>query len=329
MGGAQRKYGTEFLVNALCVQTVLLQQDALPYATEESGVGPCHIYIVSRRPRITLDLPSIEFNNTYFSGTCIVATRTERVRVPFIVPHGIESPPEEAQFESPYPYANCQLVTMDGNILFAAQAWQLLAATAGFDRPEYIDLEVLYVGQSYGVDGARRAPDRLVHHKTLQGIYAEALTRSPEMDIWLTLHAFEQVTIAHMQPPSAEPAVVSDEEDHAHAVMMLTTPLSKQQLINFAEAGLIAYFRPAYNKIFKDSFPNPAHKTYAECYTLDANAVLVELQTEHLGWRFYSHAVEPLWTHFGFFPLHDESMRRHFLDFELGDDGTTDVAPTA
>ena len=79
---------------------------------------------------------------------------------------------------------------------------------------------------------------------------------------------------------------------------------------------MIRYFQPEYNKIFKDTFPNPAHKTYAECYDLDINSVAVELNTEDSYCRLWSEAVPPRWTHFIHYALHSRAERQAMFDIE-------------
>lgn len=68
--------------------------------------------------------------------------------------------------------------------------------------------------------------------------------------------------------------------------------INEQQKINFTEAALIRYFRPLYNTIYKESFPNPAHSTYQECFDLDINSVCIEMNTlEMMNCMFYSESV--------------------------------------
>jgi hypothetical protein len=108
----------------------------------------------------------------------------------------------------------------------------------------------------------------------------------------------------------------TDEEDKAHIRRVLNEPLTEQQMINFTEAALIKYFQPEYNKLFKDSFPNPAHSTYSECYDIDLNTVSVEFNTEALHFQLWSAAVEPRWTHLATFPLHSREERMYMFQIE-------------
>ena len=105
------------------------------------------------------------------------------------------------------------------------------------------------------------------------------------------------------------------EEDSEHIATVLSTKITEQQEINFTEAALIRYFQPPYNKTYKDSFPNPAHVTYSECYDIDLNMVNIEVQTEEVKARLWSEAVQPRWVHFCSFPLHSREDRVYMFSF--------------
>ena len=175
-----------------------------------------------------------------------------------------------------------------------------------------LDTEVLYVGQAYGEGGSRVAPERLKTHSTLQGIYAEALRASPDTEIWIALWSFELMILTSFD--SRFPVATTLEQDDSHIANVLGKGISEQQQINFTEAALIRYFQPEYNTMFKESFPSPAHSTYAECYGLDLNTVNVELQCEPLGCRLWSNVVAPEWDHFVTFPLHSPEARKEMFD---------------
>jgi hypothetical protein len=91
--------------------------------------------------------------------------------------------------------------------------------------------------------------------------------------------------------------------------------INEQQKINFTEAALIRYFEPPYNKVYKDSFPNPAHVTYTECYDLDVNAVCIELQTfEKANFCLYSEKARAAPWHMQNFPLHSPQDRKSMFE---------------
>jgi hypothetical protein len=111
-------------------------------------------------------------------------------------------------------------------------------------------------------------------------------------------------------------AVSSLKEDDAHIKKVFAGSISERQQIAFTEAALIRYFQPRYNRIFRDTFPNPEHSTYRECYDIELNMVSVELQTDELGVRLWSQSAEPDWIHFCTFPLHSREDRVYMFDLD-------------
>jgi hypothetical protein len=73
----------------------------------------------------------------------------------------------------------------------------------------------------------------------------------------------------------------------------MKTPLSEYQQICLTEAGLIRYFQPKYNVIYKDNFPSDKHKILASCYNLDFSGLVVEINTEELRFCLFSDKVSP------------------------------------
>jgi hypothetical protein len=183
---------------------------------------------------------------------------------------------------------------------------------------KHLDLEVLYVGQAYGKEGGRTAPDRLKNHETLLAIYAELAANAPEDEIWLALLSFEPpITIMSFDGWQQHPTEVTGNADLAHMFNMLENPISERHRVCFAEAALIRHFQPKYNDKFKYNFPNPAHETYSECYDLDLNAVAVEIHFEELRHRLYSSAKPPRYNIMVEFPLHSTELRQIMFDAVL------------
>jgi hypothetical protein len=114
--------------------------------------------------------------------------------------------------------------------------------------------------------------------------------------------------------PSDPDVEVSDEDDDKRNEIIAARAISEQQLISFTEAALIRYFQPQYNASYRGNFPDARHRVYNECYELDYNAIMINVETEHVAARLWSTAVPPRWSHFVYFPLHDPSVRRSLLD---------------
>ena len=288
---------------------VLIQQEHLDdeEINKAFAENPCHIYAIARRPRIILDPDSVAISATTLKGELRVQTGFGFESFPFTISHSFGT--ADISFSCPFPHTAFTMSAPDGRSILAKTA-VLPAYVSEVKIPQqYLDLEVLYIGQSYGVEGARTAPVRLKSHSTLQGIYSEALQRSPDKEIWLLLMSFHPPIMLTTFDGISKTYGTSMDEDDAHIEQVLSGGVTEQQQINFTEAALIKYFQPPYNSIYKDHFPNPAHQTYSQCYDLEINAVSVELQTDDLGFQLWSEAVSPQWVHLPKFPLYSREDR--------------------
>ena len=314
----QRKYISEFALNMHMTHDMLLQQDDLnkvgqmEYFDENN---PCHIYIICKRPRIILNPQDFKIENGKIILPFQIQRQNKFENIYRELPYGGDP---DVILTSEYPFNFYEIKKSNGEIIQVGKSSMLFQTLPQYDY-SILDLEVLYIGQSYGVEGARTAPDRLKSHSTLQGIYSEAILRNPDSEIWLLLTSFEQILLTIMDGRMK----VSDEElkkDTEHLKKVTKTVvhvgLKEQQVINFTEAALIRYFQPPYNIEYKETFPNPAHSTYSECYELDINSICIEVNTENLNCRLYSSTILAHWWHMKDFFLHSKEERMSMFDFD-------------
>lgn len=279
---------------------------------------PCHIYFIGTRPKITVDKNGFKFDENSFSLKFKAQIQDEFEELEMIFENINKS--KDLKFESKYPYFSFKVFEGDKEII-VANGPRLLQSIGPNRIGEFyknLNFKVLYIGQSYGEEGARTAPDRLKTHSTMQSIFEEANKNNPDKDVILALFTFKQWLLMSFDGRMN----LSDEEfanDQIHfenvTSSVLETGINEQQEINFTEAALIRYFKPAYNEKFKETFPSPAHSTYSECYNIDINSISIEFQTEELGCRFYSDEIKPKWNHFACFNLHSYADRKGMFDF--------------
>jgi hypothetical protein len=268
--------------------------------------------MICRRPRITFDPERFSITDEFLSGEFLIQDSSRFERVPFAFRHQLGT--SKVTFDCPYPHGFLTVRDETGDWLIATKAG--IWAHGLRSMANYVDLEVLYIGQAYGEQGERNATDRLMSHSTLQKIYAEAMSNSPDKEIWLLLWNFEPLMLASFDGITKSYGTTMEEDDE-HIDRVLQEGITDQQQVNFTEAALIKYFSPAYNSIYKETFPSPAHSTYAECYDIDLNAVSVELNTEDLKCMLYSTTVPRKWIHYATFPLHSREERRSMFDVVL------------
>lgn len=300
------KYFTEFGLNTYADYLFLTQQDALGKLEEQVlRKIPCYIYIIGRKPRVMLEPNSFKIDDSWVRGTLKFQKQNCFESRDFVMPNRLGR--SDLRLDCPYPYLEFSLCDEADKRISFVKAGAL--AHLFPEMADFIDIEVLYVGQAYGDRGGRQASDRLQSHSTLQKIYYEVSRRTPDQDVWLLLLNFDLAlyTIFNGQCRNFQ---VSDEDDDKHIEHVFRSGITEQQAINFTEAALIRYFEPEYNEVFKNSFPNPAHKTYSECYDLDVNSVVVTIETDTIGCMLWSKRREKTFMHIAAFPLHNSEERK-------------------
>jgi hypothetical protein len=310
---------TEFAVNSYASMMTVTQYDDLDLLKEYNPFdqnNPCHIYAICRRPRFRIVKDKFECNGESLKMDFKIQYQDDFSDLELEIQNPFGN--EKVEIESEYPYSTFHFVTERGKIK-AKTASFLHGLPRHTYNGDFLDLEVLYIGQSYGVEGARTAPERLKKHETLQAIYAEALGKNPDQEIWLMLFSFSQLGLT-MFDGRTKFSEEEREQDKGRATEFFhkfaTGGLTEQQFINFTEAALIRYFKPRYNKDYVNIFPNPAHTTYTECYDLDINSVAIELGTmDSVNIMLYSESVKREIIHFGQFLLHDKKERMSMFDF--------------
>ncbi|MGY5237992.1 SEC-C metal-binding domain-containing protein [Clostridium tertium] len=181
---------------------------------------------------------------------------------------------------------------------------------------ENLTTEILYVGQSYGRNGERDALKRLSSHSTLQRILADT-SSDIESEIVVTLWEFTPKLNTFMNG-AIENCMTSEKEDLEHFRKVLSAPplLIDNQIINITEAALINYFKPRYNEIFKNNFPDINHKGYKFYYDYDYNSVCVELDPSCINIEIFSKHIE--YSQFDpiIYQLNSEEDRKSMFDIE-------------
>jgi hypothetical protein len=319
----RKRNPVEFGINMNLLGMIITQQSELDkvknydYFTEDD---PCHIYFIAKRPRIVIKPESFKFYGTYFSLTYMIQKGFSFEEINLSCTHSFED--EKVDFFSEFPHTYFELIGKVSGVRFGGKAALMIqkaAAIIGFDS-SFLDLDILYIGQSYGDEGSRNPVDRLKNHSTLQNIYSEAVTKNIDSEIWIALASFEEIicmanhhdngyTVKQMEN-------YWDEKGSEILNRVYNQGITQQQKINFTEAALIRYFSPIYNKEYKHTFPNPAHKTYSECYDLDINSIFIELATQEIvNCQFYSDSVSRKPRHIANFMLHSERERKSMFEF--------------
>lgn len=282
----------------------------------------CHIYIIGKTPIISYCNKSFRYEDDTLSGKII---------------YRINGEPREKEFSTHFPlldgatkvilsdYPHRDIFTVNeeckkgdyirnlpAGIVALATEWHL-------NNNELNSIEVMYVGQAFG-DGTRTAFDRLKSHSTLQKILAQAQYESPDYEVQILTFEYVPYRVIS-QIDGTNKSAISDYRDLDRFRSIRDTPLSEHEQICLVEAGLIRYFQPRYNEIYKDSFPHDKHKILESCYSLDFSGLIVEINTEDLSFSLFTDSIKASEHHICKVDLCDPKERWGFFHYGR-DDGT-------
>lgn len=281
-----RKAMDGLTVNMIGKYFCLVQPEDLEHFRENSAVPPVQIYMVARRPRISLDSDSIKVDDETITGKFVV-NRGENTEIhSFTILNQLGT--SQIRFESPAPH-NMFFVYDENNELISMGKAANLIPLCKEPLEELLNLEVMFVGQTFGVEDAQTNLKKIKEIKSLQAVCADIELKTPDQDIWLVLWNFEQMS----ELSATNPEFMSPEEESLFLKKTLGERITAQQAVNFTEAALVKFFLPEYNDTSKYDFENKAKETYPECYNLDVNLVIIELNTEEINCQLWSSQVEP------------------------------------
>ncbi|WP_332452750.1 hypothetical protein [Chryseobacterium aquaticum] len=286
--GNPYKYSTEgTIVMYLQTYDIIQQQDFEIFEKIREGKKNkpnYNIYIIMKRPKISINPDFIEVDNEYIKLEFLIQTKDKKEQRKVEINN--EFGTNNISMKTEYPYNYFKLSSLTDNFIFKSNFFLDEVQKLDPIKDDLLDYEVLYIGQSFGEDGNRDAIERLKSHSTLQKIYLEAIINNPDSDVWIMLCDFKQVNLTSINGMIRTSS--SDNIELERANKFLKGKFTDKQKINFTEAALIKTFKPPYNEKYKNSFPNPNHISYSECYELDITGIVIELDLSEVKRWIYS-----------------------------------------
>jgi hypothetical protein len=315
MSLSTRKYLTEFALNIYSSEPVMLSPadlDNLANESEEakSQLKNSNVYLILKRPRISFIPDTLTIKDREVIGDLAVQLEDKTMTFPFRLDGKL---PEEitSAVSLKYPYTKLTLQNHNGEIS-ATYPIAFLIRNLQTELKGLDDLEVVYAGQAFGAAGERSAIERLSSHSTLQKIQADISANEPYMEVFLALYSFDFHRFLLSMDGSTSVRIDGD-ADQQHYQQALQSDFKRSMRISLAEAALIRYFEPKYNKIYKTGFPHKRHKILEKLFEFDFAGLVVEASVEDHGIRLYSQKRQPNFHHIMKFDLHDKTVRRSFF----------------
>lgn len=275
--------------------------------------SPCHIYFIMTRPRITIVPEKCEFGEL-IRLTFKIQIQGEFLEREVLLHHPPDLNLSNAIIKSEYPFSSFKILNNDEEVFFAKSS--VYYTTHLREHPDYLNAELLYIGQSYGKNGERNAGDRLKQHSTLQKIYSEISQKNPDKEVWLNLVSFERTMHTSVDGLSGTSKRQDNEIQNASLLMrkFINNELNEKEIINFTEGALIKYFKPKYNVLYKDIFPSLDHKSYKEAIELDINSVAFEMNTDCINLKLFTDDVKPNYLNMVSYTFKSQESRKNLFD---------------
>lgn len=314
-----RKYLTEFALNYCSSNHYLfpVSQIGKKFNGEkeiEEDINQCHIYFITERPRINFVKDSISYANDKLSGTASYKIEGQEHTLDFEIDLPLHDGADSVRLGK-YPYHEIETFNAK-NPEEVIRVFPSFFLASNYDHQDvkiFKKLNVLYIGQSYA-DGKRSALQRLESHSTLQKILAQLPENYPDSEIIVALFKYNiEKPIAQISMSPHFKNAIGGEKDLDRFTKITQNPISKKQAVTLIEAGLIRYFQPKYNEIFKIKFPSTKHKTLKSCIDLDFTALCVEINTEDSRHMLASKAKAPSPHHIAQFDLASPKNRASFF----------------
>lgn len=307
-GPTARKFSTEIHLSVTVAALFIFRPQEMHDVSlaDYDDLDRCHLYVISRSPRVTIDPADVSVNSGVATGTVQVQFGGDVQRHPFQI--GLAPAERDLVWKSNWPHDTFSLETSEGETVFSGVC-ALLAVCADQWPEAALRQEILYVGQAFGVTGERTAWDRLKGHETLQRILA---SQNPDQQVWLTLAAVVDTQV--ISEIVAGPTRMSDEEDNEHlgAVMraIQSGNFRERESVALAEAGLIRGWQPEFNDRMKYNFPARKQVPLETARALDLHGLIVEWQSDQLRpWTYWSGSQAPSWLFFYTYEIHTEPGR--------------------
>lgn len=296
----KRKYLSEFGLNTYSNRSLLIYPSELDHVEKDV---PFHIYMVLQVNKIVFKKNSLIKSDDGLHFSILIVNETNTVEEQYFLPFK-----EIEIFNSDYEY---HLDASLRYLCFNDIKISVLPFFMTLSRYK-VEAKVLYVGQSYGEGGERKAPDRLKKHSTLQQILADHTFHNENDDVMVMLHEITPMLLASFDPSVA---VHEDEQQHQEAILNNPPLILEKQILNATEAAWIKYFKPKYNEKFKEIFPSPKHEVYKRFYIEDYNLIGIEIDvSEYNNLLLYSDSVSKADYHEARYPLQSLEVRRDMFD---------------
>lgn len=318
MGNKSYKYATEagltFRLDRfiMCQREEFPKYEASPYHFQ--FLESCNLYIICRRPRITVLPNSLNVTEQIIQLTFQYWEGNQKYDFPIVFAN--ETGSTNLRIVSEYPHSSFTILDESNNEVYSAKASYVAddMRPGIFPNPAFLDLEILYIGKA--LDHSKKPTfNRLIRHETFSEILSE---NPPDKEVFLLLcPLFINGDIEIRGTINTQKEFEKEDKRRLKRFMKTRLAITHEQQVAVAEAALIKYFQPPYNEHHKNTFPTKRNPSYDELYKMDFNTVTIEVDTTEIETMpyFFTGKVTSSQSHSHSFFLPTEADRRKLFDY--------------
>lgn len=277
-----------------------------------------NIYLIARRNRITIDPNSlsIENNGGKICGLFQVHQQESVSKVPFEFTNPVNLPITGL---GPIEYPNIYIRFFVGDKIPVQMRLHDVIRGSDSQLGDFSNLKVEYIGQSFGDDGSSDALQRLIGktgkqgHGSFQQVLADLSDRYPDNESHVLFYSYLQYK-NHMFMGGGIKPVYDFDHDESRLDHLMNVKYTRENRIDLIEAGLIRYFQPHYNEIYKKTFPQESHSMLQSLFDADVTGLAISLSTIEHKVKLYSDYIAPSAMHCPQYPIVNDATRASFFD---------------
>lgn len=276
------KYPEEFALELFSVDRIIFRAsdvfnlDGLVDSDSLDRLDNCHVYFLTKRPRLSLVPNSVQMSADAVSFEAEWRIKGLQQRGTLSLPREALDGDEHSFAVSPFPHRELISYGVDGKEIMGTLFANSVHLFENLPS-EVRDLEVVYIGK--GLRNSAR--DRLKHHETLQKILGDISSNEPDDEVFVVAHAFDYrkpvMVITNV------PIEITGDQALARRKKAVEYRPSLDEQVSLVEATCISYFQTSkYNTHYLD-FPKRHHRVLRPVYAADFAILSVQVDHERIG----------------------------------------------
>ena len=257
----------------------ILQRDELSIVDLDGHFGlerPAYLYCILSKNRISINNKKINFTDSHVNVEFLIqdkdATNTESLQLA----HNYTGL-QELKVISDFPHNKFTIIDEFGSTLYGGKAAYFPEHSELYNQVKnknFLDYEILYIGQSVLSDKNIPALDRTAAHETYQKILEEYNQSHYDKELFLFFMSFKQDAEVYI-PETVNKAERSNFIENFKKNYFNSSLKEIRNNVTLLEASLINYFKPKYNSDYVNHPPNKSHSAVGELSKMNLKKVKI------------------------------------------------------